>query len=298
MTCKATLTLLISLLFIVVGRAEAKVTYYHTDQLGSPIMVTDAQGGVVSRSHYQPFGAALDGLQQDVGYTGHQQDFDLNLVYAQARYYNPEIGRFYSDDPVGFRDIHSFNRYAYANSNPYRFVDPTGQESSSLQDLYRRSVSEHREGLSEGAGDQNDDAQEMQSENGPSLWERINPFSEQNLKLKHAELQKYCEPNCTNSISPEMAETFSELTGGTLGAAGLGRLPSAAGRLTVTKPNVNVDGKFLCLAGSLCAMTTTNSGNVVLDGTVDDVVRVLRQTENIRRRTEVDSAIRTVIESQ
>ena len=44
----------------------------------------------------------------------------------QARYYDPVIGRFYSNDPIGFRDVHSFNRYAYANNNPYKYVDPTG----------------------------------------------------------------------------------------------------------------------------------------------------------------------------
>ena len=44
----------------------------------------------------------------------------------QARYYYPVIGRFYSNDPIGFRDIHSFNRYTYANNNPYKFTDPTG----------------------------------------------------------------------------------------------------------------------------------------------------------------------------
>jgi uncharacterized protein RhaS with RHS repeats len=45
----------------------------------------------------------------------------------QARYYDPVIGRFYSNDPVGFRDVHSFNRYAYANNNPYKYVDPDGE---------------------------------------------------------------------------------------------------------------------------------------------------------------------------
>ncbi|MEW6991932.1 RHS repeat-associated core domain-containing protein [Colwelliaceae bacterium 6441] len=47
----------------------------------------------------------------------------------QARYYEPVIGRFYSNDPVGFRDVHSFNRYAYANNNPYKYIDPDGRES-------------------------------------------------------------------------------------------------------------------------------------------------------------------------
>lgn len=47
----------------------------------------------------------------------------------QARYYDPVIGRFYSNDPVGFRDIHSFNRYAYANNNPYKYTDPDGENA-------------------------------------------------------------------------------------------------------------------------------------------------------------------------
>jgi RHS repeat-associated protein len=64
-----------------------------------------------------------------MGYTGHKFDTDIGLSYMQARYYDPVIGRFYSNDPVGFRDIHSFNRYAYANNNPYKFVDPDGREN-------------------------------------------------------------------------------------------------------------------------------------------------------------------------
>jgi hypothetical protein len=49
----------------------------------------------------------------------------------QARYYDPVIGRFYSNDPMGVRDIHSFNRYAYVNNNPYKYTDPNGMEAVS-----------------------------------------------------------------------------------------------------------------------------------------------------------------------
>ncbi len=46
----------------------------------------------------------------------------------QARYYDPLIGRFYSNDPVGFTgNPHSFNRYAYVNNNPYKYTDPNGE---------------------------------------------------------------------------------------------------------------------------------------------------------------------------
>ena len=47
----------------------------------------------------------------------------------QQRYYDPVIGRFYSNDPVGFTASNPmmFNRYAYGNNNPYKYVDPDGR---------------------------------------------------------------------------------------------------------------------------------------------------------------------------
>lgn len=53
----------------------------------------------------------------------------------QQRYYDPIIGRFYSNDPVdafghmqrGNSIAHGFNRYAYANNNPYKYTDPDGE---------------------------------------------------------------------------------------------------------------------------------------------------------------------------
>ncbi|NRB24619.1 RHS repeat-associated core domain-containing protein [Shewanella sp.] len=103
------------------------VRYQHTDMLGTPVMETDESGYVISRSVYEPFGKRLGGEKAGLGFTGHLQDEDLGLTYMQARYYDPLIGRFYSNDPVGFRDVHSFNRYAYGNNNPYKYVDPDGK---------------------------------------------------------------------------------------------------------------------------------------------------------------------------
>ena len=52
----------------------------------------------------------------------------------QARYYDPVIGRFYSNDPADVLEhiargnpVHGFNRYTYANNNPYKYVDPDGE---------------------------------------------------------------------------------------------------------------------------------------------------------------------------
>ncbi len=48
-----------------------------------------------------------------------------------ARYYDPVIARFTGVDPIGFdpENVHSFNRYAYANNNPYKFVDRDGKSA-------------------------------------------------------------------------------------------------------------------------------------------------------------------------
>ena len=48
----------------------------------------------------------------------------------QQRYYDPIIGRFYSNDPIGYtakNPMMSFNRYLYTNNNPYKYTDPNGE---------------------------------------------------------------------------------------------------------------------------------------------------------------------------
>lgn len=113
---------------------DGKPLYYHNDLLGSPVAATNAQGELVSRSYFQPYG---DREKQQstsafgsVGYTGHVQDSDSGLVYAGGRFYDPVIGRFLQIDPepANPRNPNSFNRYQYANNNPYRYTDPTGRD--------------------------------------------------------------------------------------------------------------------------------------------------------------------------
>ena len=80
-----------------------------------------------SKMHYKPFGDSIEQAKDEVGYTGHKFDTDLGLSYMQARYYDPVIGRFYSNDPVGFTgEVDTFNRYSYVANNPYKYVDPSG----------------------------------------------------------------------------------------------------------------------------------------------------------------------------
>lgn len=112
--------------------AADTVYYYYTNTLHSTVVETDAQGNVVEQTtHYAPYGQVLNRSMRDgPGYTGHEEDPATGLNYMQQRYYDPQSGRFVSTDPVVPADNgENFNRYEYANDNPYRYTDPDGRES-------------------------------------------------------------------------------------------------------------------------------------------------------------------------
>ncbi|HJR75100.1 MAG TPA: RHS repeat-associated core domain-containing protein [Luteimonas sp.] len=118
-------------LMLSLSAAQAQtVIYYHTDALGSPVATTDATGAVIERTEYEPYGQVLgEPVKDGPGYTGHVSDAQTGLSYMQQRYYDPMIGRFLSVDPVTASSStgSNFNRYWYANNNPYRFTDPDGR---------------------------------------------------------------------------------------------------------------------------------------------------------------------------
>jgi RHS repeat-associated protein len=125
---KTLLNMIAAVTLLISQVAIADVTYVHSDILGSPVAETNSSGQLVTLSHYKAFGEEIEQKRDDVGYTGHKYDADLGLSYMQARYYDPLIGRFYSNDPIGFTgDITTFNRYSYVGNNPYKYTDPTGE---------------------------------------------------------------------------------------------------------------------------------------------------------------------------
>jgi RHS repeat-associated protein len=116
--------------------------YTTADHLGSPRVVTNSSGGVVSRHDYKPFGeelfAATSGRLPGDGYgaadgvrkkfTGYERDNETGLDFAQARYFSSIQGRFTSADPIGgtASSPQTLNRYSYALNSPLVLTDPTG----------------------------------------------------------------------------------------------------------------------------------------------------------------------------
>lgn len=115
---------------------EPAVTYFHNDLSGSPQLATNAAGAVVWKENYRPYGERINNpagsnANNKLWFAGKPFDAATGLSYMGARYYDPVLGRFVGTDPKGFDEgnIHSFNRYAYANNNPYKFVDPDGKSA-------------------------------------------------------------------------------------------------------------------------------------------------------------------------
>jgi RHS repeat-associated protein len=153
-----------------------KINYHTPDHLGSPRVLTDASGAVISRRDFLPFG---DQLSDSVGnrssipgysttdfirqkFTGYWRDQETDLDFAQARHFSGALGRFMQPDEFNGGPVEAFaaiassnptfyantanpqtlNKYQYGLNNPLRYVDPTGHQQEpglyeKLQQLFR-----------------------------------------------------------------------------------------------------------------------------------------------------------------
>lgn len=125
-TAAAAISLLIAL-----SASAQTIRYVHTDGLGSVVLTTDKDRNIVERNEYEPYGSLLNRpLTDGPGYTGHVMDASTGLTYMQQRYYDQGLGLFLSVDPVTVNSVASnFNRYWYANNNPYKAIDPDGRQT-------------------------------------------------------------------------------------------------------------------------------------------------------------------------
>ena len=96
---------------------------------------------MIDRNDYEPYGAIIGKPNfNGIGYTGHLMDGATGLTYMQQRYYDQSIGRFLSVDPVtaDAKTGGNFNRYWYANNNPYKFTDPDGRAPTEKDEEARK----------------------------------------------------------------------------------------------------------------------------------------------------------------
>ncbi len=104
---------------LVASQVGNDIKYYHQDRLGSNRLITDSSGNEDGEFLSLPFGQPVVD-EVEYGFTGKEQD-SSGLHYFGARYYDSNLGRFTSRDPVL-----SELPYAYVSNNPMNFIDPSG----------------------------------------------------------------------------------------------------------------------------------------------------------------------------
>ena len=115
---------------IVCTSAGSEVLYHVTDYLGSVRVVADQDGRALEKINYYPFGKRWDAA--DLPISGNRYLFNgkewqatgaVNLLDYGARMYDPNLGRWFVQDP----EYQSANPYAFCYNNPVRFIDPDGK---------------------------------------------------------------------------------------------------------------------------------------------------------------------------
>ena len=123
-----------------VGASEPVYLYFGLDNLGSRRVVWNADGTVKVKFNYSAWGeySRVGGVAADewlACFTGKEYDA-TGLLYFNARYYDPVVGRFLTEDPS--RKGHSW--YTYCANNPLTYTDPTGMREIVDEDRYGRPV--------------------------------------------------------------------------------------------------------------------------------------------------------------
>lgn len=100
--------------------------YYLNDEQGSAWYLTGSDGSIRNHYRYSAFGETItaeETVPNRLRYNGQMADGLTGLYYLRARYYNASLGRFTQEDVI-YND--GLNLYAYCNSNPVMYSDPSG----------------------------------------------------------------------------------------------------------------------------------------------------------------------------
>ncbi|WP_374029432.1 RHS repeat domain-containing protein [Bdellovibrio bacteriovorus] len=120
---------------LLVSRAEGSFIFTK-DGLGSIRELTKLDGTPIQKYRYSSYGITTQELQENrpdkklienrYAYTGREIEDETGLYYYRARYYDPELGRFLSEDPIGFLGK-SLSLYSYVRGSPVNYIDPSGK---------------------------------------------------------------------------------------------------------------------------------------------------------------------------
>ena len=117
-----------------------KLSYFLFNGHGDVVQTVDEQGTIENQYDYDVFGSptlTIELYESTIRYSGEFYDAEVGLYYLRARYYDPYVGRFISEDTYKGRanEPLSLNRYTYVLNNPLIYWDPTGHWEQGDNDL-------------------------------------------------------------------------------------------------------------------------------------------------------------------
>jgi RHS repeat-associated protein len=118
-----------------VPEKELEVQFFIPDHAGTPLFLVDAKGEVLWEALPDDWKATQEvelvkllvseyGVRQFIRFQGQWADLETGFYYNRHRFYDPAMGRYITQDPIGFQG--GMNLYAYAGGDPVNYVDPHG----------------------------------------------------------------------------------------------------------------------------------------------------------------------------
>jgi RHS repeat-associated protein len=108
---------------------SSATSYYEADGLGSVTSLSNTAGALAQTYTFDSFGkltGSTGSLTNPFQYTAREFDSETSLYFYRTRYYDPQVGRFLAEDPLGPTQ-EGPNLYAYVSNNPIMSVDPLGR---------------------------------------------------------------------------------------------------------------------------------------------------------------------------
>ncbi|WP_139487956.1 RHS repeat domain-containing protein [Brevibacillus dissolubilis] len=117
--------------------SKDKGGFYLHNSHGDVTKIVDATGQTLNTYDYDVWGtitAQTENMSNPFTFTGEMYDKETGFYYLRARYYDPSVGRFITEDTYKGQVDNplSLNRYTYVHNNPLRFIDPTGHWSTDI----------------------------------------------------------------------------------------------------------------------------------------------------------------------